>query len=187
MKTAVYLSFLLTFFIGLSAHALSTEVGVSYGYQKRTFNADNFYQSDSKSASLSFYFLERLALEMSYTDSFYESQEADTTSKRTIQQSSQISNASLIYMLTGKNSAIQPFIKGGVAHITKNQIIKYENASAISIPESRGWAPSYGAGLKFLLTEKFSVRLSYDVWQTPLADGTSSDDTSFKAGLSWYL
>lgn len=173
--------------ISFKANALVTEMGLSYGYQKKTFNATNYYQNDSKSASFTFYFFEKFALELSHTDSFYEGQESDTNSTRTVQQSSQISDGSLVYMMMSKQSAIQPFIKGGAAFIKKNQIIKYLNASAIAIPESTGWAPSYGAGLKIALTQKFSIKLSYEVWQTPLSDGTNSDDTSFKAGLSWYL
>jgi hypothetical protein len=125
---------LLTFF-SFSATA-ATELGVSYGYSKKTFNTSNFYQTDSKSASLSFYFWERIALELSYTDSFYESQESDTTSTRTVQQSSKISNASLVYTLMGNKSPVQPYIKAGAAFIKKNQLIKYQNASAIEIPES---------------------------------------------------
>ncbi len=172
---------------GLRANALVTELGLSYGYSKKTFNASNYYQTESKSASVSFYFLEKFALEFSYTDSFYEGEESDTNSARTVQQSSQFTDSSLVYMMTTKQSPIQPYIKGGVAYIKKNQIIRYQNASAIAIPESTGWAPSYGIGLKVLVTEKFSVKFSYDLWKTPLSDGTNSDDTSFKAGLSWYL
>ena len=164
-----------------------TELGLSYGYSKKTFNATNFYQSDSKSASLSFYFWERIALELSYTDSFYESQESDTTSTRTVQQSSKISNGSIVYTMLGNKSPVQPYVKAGAAYIKKNQLVKYVNASTIEIPESAGWAPSYGAGIKIILTERFSIKLSYDLYQTPLSDGSNSDDTSFKAGLSWYL
>ncbi len=173
--------------MSFKVHALVTEVGLSYGYSKKTFNTTNFYQTDSKSASLSFYFLEKLALELSYTDSFYESQESDTNSTRTVQQSSQFSDGSLVFMMLGKGNAVQPYIKGGAAYIRKNQTVRYLNASAIEIPESTGWAPSYGAGLKMQLTEKFGFKLSYDVYQTPLSDGTKSDDTAFKAGLTWYL
>lgn len=172
---------------GTKAQAMVTELGLSYGYSKKTFNTSNFYQTDSRSASLSFYFFEKWALEMSQTDSFYESQESDTNSTRTVQQSSKVSNGSLVYMMLNKTSIIQPYIKAGAAHITKKQVVKYLNASAIETPQSTGWAPSYGAGLKFVLSERFSIKLSYDVWQTPLSDNSSSDDTSFKAGLSWYL
>lgn len=163
------------------------ELGLSYSYQKKTFNAANYYQSDSKSASVSFYFAEKFALELSYSDGFYEGQESDINSTRTIQQSTRMMDGSLIYMLMEKKNMIQPYAKVGAAYISKKQEVRYLNASTISIPESNGVAPSYGAGLKFVLSEKFSVRVGYDVWQTPLSDGTKSDDSALKAGLTWFL
>ncbi len=98
-----------------------------------------------------------------------------------------MADTSLIYMIMDKKSMIQPYVKVGAAYIQKKQEIRYLNASVISIPESTGWAPSYGGGLKFVLSEKFSFRIGYDVWQTPLSDGTKSDDSAFKAGLTWFL
>ena len=187
MTLPKYAVFFLLLVVGLQSQALVTEVGLAYGYQKKTFNATNNYQTDSKSASLSFYLFEKFALEFSYTNSFYESQESDLNSTRTVQQSSQIIDSSLVYMMMDKKSVLQPYIKGGVAQIKKSQTVKYLNASAIEIPESTGWAPSYGGGLKIMLSERFSVKFAYEVWQTPLSDGTNSDDNSFKAGLSWYL
>jgi hypothetical protein len=182
-----FILFLFSLFLSLNSFALVTELGLSYGYSKKTFNATNYYQSDSKTGSVSFYFLDRLALESSYTASFYESQESDSTSTRTVQQSTTIIDTSLIFVLLDKKTFVQPYIKGGAAHIRKEQKVRYLNSSTIEIPESVGWAPSYGAGLKFILNERFSIKLSYDVWQTPLSDGTKSDDTSLKAGLTWYL
>lgn len=173
--------------IAPASWALVTELGLSYGFQKKTFNASNYYQSDSKSASVSVYFLEKLMLELSYTDGFYEGQESDSTSTRTIQQSTKMADTSLVFMLLDRKGMIQPYLKGGVAYISKKQEVRYLNASVMPIPESAGWAPSYGGGLKFALGERFSIRLGYDVWQTPLSDGTKSDDSAFKAGLMWAL
>lgn len=183
-------SFILFFFgllFSLNLFALVTELGLSYGYTKKTFNATNFYQTESKSASVSFYFLEKLAFESSYTDSFYESQESDSNSTRTVQQGTTIIDSSLIYVLLDKKNLVQPYVKGGVAYIKKSQRVRYLNSSTIEIPDSLGWAPSYGAGLKFILNERFSIKISYDVWATPLSDGSKSDDTALKAGLTWYL
>jgi len=163
------------------------ELGLAYSYQKKTFNESNYYQTDSKSASISFSFLEKLALELSYTDGFYESQESDANSTRTIQQSTQMADSSLIWMLLDRSMIIQPYVKGGIAYVKKKQEVRYLNSSTITIPDSTGWAPSYGAGLKFALSERFSIRVGYDVWQTPLSDGTKSDDSALKVGLSWYL
>ncbi len=181
LATICFLSFQPT------AYALLTELGLSYSYQKKTYNASNYSQSESKGASVSLYFIEKLALELSYTDAFYESQESDTSSTRTVQQSTTVFDTSLVYAFMDRKSILQPYVKGGVAFIKKNQRVRYLNSSVIEIPQSSGWAPSYGAGLKFVLTERFSIKLGYDAWRTSLSDGTKSEDSALKAGLSWYL
>ena len=182
LKTIIFLSLIST-----NVYAMMTELGVNYSYQKKSFSATNFYQSDSKSATASVYFIEQLALEFSYTESFYESQEADSNSTRTVQQKSQVSGADLIYVLTDKTSTIQPYLKGGAAYITKKKQIRYLNSDVINIPTKDGIAPSYGAGVKFKFSERFGIKIGYDVWNTPLDDGTKTDDTAFKAGLTWTL
>lgn len=184
MKTALFFTL---FFAHLGAQALTTEIGLSYGFTKKNFNSTNYYQSETKSASLSFYVFEKIALELSYTESFYENQENDTTSQRVIQQTSNIAGTDLIFILTNQRSDFQPYIKGGAAYIHKKALIKYANANAYEIPTKDGIAPSYGVGLKYKLNEKFSIRLGYDIWKTPMDDGTKTDDAAFKAGLNWFL
>lgn len=185
MRNLKLFLFCISIFTSTTSWALLTELGLSYGFQKKTFNSGNYYQSDSKSASVSVYFIEKLMLEISYSDGFYEGQESDSNSTRTIQQTTKMADASLVFMLMDRRSMIQPFIKGGAAYITKKQEVRYLNANAMAIPESSGWAPGYGAGLKFVLSDKFSLRFGYDAWQTPLSDGTKSEDSAFKAGLTW--
>jgi outer membrane protein W len=179
--------FTLLFLLSTQAFSLMTEIGATYSYSKKTFNAANYYQSDSKAVSLSLYFLEQFALELSYTDQFYESQEADSNSTRTVQQSTKVTGSDLIYVITDQRSAFQPYIKAGGAYIAKKKQVKYVNADVIDIPTRDGLAPSYGIGLKYKLTEKFSIKTGYDIWQTPIDDGSTTEDSSFKVGLSWYL
>jgi opacity protein-like surface antigen len=181
--------FLILSFILFSTQsfAMMTELGLSYSYQKKNFNSTNYYQTETKTASLSLYLFEKIALELSYTDSFYENQEKDANTSRVLQQTSNISGADLIFILTDQQSLFQPYLKGGVAYIHKKAIIKYENADAFHVPTKDGVAPSYGLGLKYKLTESLSIKIGYDVWQTPMDDGTKTDDTAFKSGLSWYL
>lgn len=181
------LLFNLCLLISTLSHALLIELGANYSYQKKTFNETNFYHTDSKSATMSVYFLEKFALETNYTDSFYESTENDGTSSRIVQQSTSIIGADLMYVFTDKKSTFQPYIKGGSGFIKKKKVVKYVNVDPITIPTTDGWAPSYGAGLKIQLTERFGLKFGYDIWKTPLDDGSSSDDSSFKAGLTIYL
>jgi outer membrane protein W len=179
--------FILLILLNFKSFALMTEIGANYSYSKKTFNATNYYQSDSKGLSVSLYFLEKFALEMSYADQFYESQESDSSSTRTVQQSTKIYGTDLIYVLTDQRSAFQPYLKGGAAYIAKKKQVKYVNADVIDIPTKDGIAPSYGVGLKYKITDKLSFKVGYDIWKTPLDDGSTTDDASFKFGLSWYL
>ena len=47
--------------------------------------------------------------------------------------------------------------------------------------------PSYGAGIKFSIIDGLSLRISYDVWRTPVGGGVVTDDSQLRAGLSWML
>lgn len=179
--------FLVIFGTSFLAQALTTEIGLSYGFQKKRYNSMNSYQTETKSASLSFYFFERMALELGYTDAFYEGEESDSTTSRIVQQSAKIADASLVWVILDKKSLIQPYLKAGAAYIEKDLKIKYPSAGTTNITPPSGWGPSYGAGLKILLSQRFSLRFSYDVWQTPMGDGSKSDDSALKAGLSWIL
>lgn len=185
-KIHSFLATLILFF-SFSASAMLTELGLTYGYNKKTFDANNYYQMDSKSASVSLYFTEWAAVELSYTDMFIEQQQKDSASTRVIQQSTKILGADLNILLANRQAMLQPYIKGGVARISKSQTTRTDNLQTEKVDSPEATAPSYGAGIKIKLTEAFSLKLGVEYWRTPLGDGTSSDDSSFKAGLSWMF
>lgn len=170
------------------ALAVATELGLSYGFKTTYFTEENFEKSDSASASLSMYFWERIALELSYTRQQIEREErfGSETDIRRIYQTTQYYGGDLILILADKKSLFQPYIKGGMAHFIKNQQMKTGSMSTQVQPEEKGTVPSYGAGLKIAITEAMSIKLSYDVWSTDLAD-MEKKDTYFKAGLTWML
>lgn len=186
MKNTLCLT-LIALLFSLPSQALLTEIGINYSYQKKSFSPTNYYQSDSKSATVSLYFLERFALELSYTEGFYESQESTSSSTNVIQQSTKATGADLIFVLTEQGAKFQPYVKAGTAYITKKKQIRYVNVDTIDIPTKDGFAPSYGAGIKFKLSERFSFKLGYDVLRTTMDDGSVADDSNFKAGISMYL
>ena len=188
LKTKLLILFFSVFFIFQShAQAMGMELGLNYGYQKKYFDANNYYQTETKSASVSFYLLSRIIFELSYTDSVYESQEKDSYGSRVVQQTSNITGGDLIFILTSQQDEFQPYLKAGAAYIHKKALIKYENTDAYTVPTKDGVAPSYGAGLKFKIHDSLSVRIGYDIYQTPQDNGTKSDDSNFKVGLSWEI
>jgi hypothetical protein len=181
------LFFLFSFVVADQAFAITTEVGTSYGRKKTTFDQNNFSDMESITGSLSFYFLEKLAFEMSYTEATGLRQEYVLGNKQLTYQKTTVVGGDLILILLDKTSPIQPYIKGGAARITRRQEIKYATLDPIIVEPEIAIVPSYGAGMKIAIASGFGIRLSYDVWKTPVGDGTTSDDTNIRAGVTFMF
>lgn len=189
IKAALTLVILLSVTLSNSASAMYSELGLSYNRKTTTFDENNSFDSESQTASLSLYFLERMALELSYTDALglrYEKASASDP-KRTTTQKSQIIGADLILTFANKKSLLQPYIKGGGAQISRFQEVKIEGQDTYTLQPETATVPSYGAGLKIQLTEAFGLKFSYDVWKTPIGGGLMTDDSAIRAGLTWIL
>lgn len=180
--------FLLLFFISApQANALTTEIGISYAQKKTTFNQDNYISTESISGSTSFYFFEKVALELSYTEATGLRQEVVMGNKQVTYQKTSVVGADLILILLDRGYFIQPYIKGGMAHISRKQEIKVANLDPIKVEPDPAVVPSYGAGVKIAITETFGVKFSYDIWKTPVGDGTTTDDSQIRAGVTITL
>lgn len=171
------------------AHAIFTEVGLTYGRKKTTFDANNNYESESTTASMSLYFAEKLALELSYTEAsgMQKQQASPADTARTIYQKTQIAGADLIIVFADKKALFQPFIKGGAARISRRQEIKEGTFDTQALEPDVAVAPSYGFGLKIALTESFGLKASYSVWQTPIGGGAKTNDDAISAGVTWMF
>lgn len=172
-----------------TASAMYTELGLSYGRKTTTFDEQNSFDSESITGSLSLYFLERLALELSFTDAtgirYEKASPADA--KRVTTQKSQVIGADLILVFADKKALFQPYIKAGGAQISRYQQVKIEGQNTFTIEPENATVPSYGAGLKIQVTEALGIKLSYDVWKTPIGGGAQTDDSSMRAGITWAL
>jgi opacity protein-like surface antigen len=180
-------AFLICLILSPQAFALTTEVGVSYAQKKTTFNQDNYITTEAITGSLSLYFYERIAAEFSYTEATGLREEMVMGNKQVTYQKTGILGADLILILLDRTSVIQPYIKGGVARITRKQEIKVANLDPIKIEPEPALVPSYGAGVKIAITPTFGIKLSYDVWKTPVGDGTTTDDSQIRAGVTFTL
>lgn len=174
------------------AHAMFVEVGVSYNYMKRTFSELDKVENQSTTGSVAFYAWEQIALEFSYTNGLYvkkerESSLTNSNSQRTTTQYSDIYESNLIYVFADKKATFQPYIKGGAAYIKKKQVVQIDNDIPFSIEPKPGLAPSYGIGMKFLLSESFAIKASYDAVRTPIDDDSMVDDITGRIGVSWIF
>lgn len=173
------------------AFAINTELGINYSYKKSAFDSDNNYEQQGATGSVSLYFWERIALELSYTNSLYVKKEKQPEMAgaflRTTTQYTDVYGADLIFILSADRKAVfQPYIKGGAAQVKVRQVVQDQGSSAWEINYS-GLSPSVGIGFKFFLTDAFAVRTSYDAIQTPVNNETKVNDVTGRVGISWMF
>lgn len=185
------LSSLFLTFIPIHADALYTEVGFSYSYMKRTIDSLNGHESQSTTGSVSLYFWEKLAFELSHTRGLFIKKEREESLTSPVQrqttQESEVSELNLIYLITERKVKFQPYIKGGVAQIKKKQSVFTDGVELYSLPIDPVMGPSYGIGAKYFFTEEIALRMSYDVVRTPIDNSATSEDVSVRVGFSWVL
>lgn len=190
------LFFILSFcLVSLKSQAMLTELGVSYAEKKTYFDINNYNNMASITGSISFYFMEKLAIELSYTDASILREESiyngTGLQQQTTLQKVLVYGSDLIVMLADRKAVVQPYVKGGISQVKKtlttksSEVLVYETSPINSI------SPSYGAGIKISLTEAFGIKLSYDAWRTESKDSNGNkstiEDTSIRAGLTWIL
>lgn len=181
--------------LSVKSFAFLTELSVSYAQKKTYFNSQNFNNTESTTGSVSFYFMEKLAIELSYTDASVLREETIFNGTGFQQQISLqkivVYGSDLIVMLADKKSLFQPYIKGGVAQIKKTLTTKNADIFVYETDPINSTSPSYGAGLKISLSEAFGIKLSYDAWRTETKDSVGNkstvEDSSIRAGITWIL
>lgn len=170
-----------------------TELGLSYNYKKVTFDENNNMESQGVTGSLAFFIWERVGFEVAYTNSLLIKKELQlptpgSTSHRTTTQNADIYEFNAQFLLSPHRKAtFQPFVKGGVAYISKRQQVQIDSDAPYEINIKPGVGPSAGIGMKIFFTETLSVRLSYDVVRTPIDSGSTADDVTGRAGISWIF
>ncbi|MBL7545167.1 MAG: outer membrane beta-barrel protein [Bdellovibrionaceae bacterium] len=186
---------LITLFLSLKSFAFLTELSVSYAAKKTYFNDLNYNTTESTTGSVSFYFMEKLAVELSYTDASVLREETvfagSGFQQQTTLQKITVMGSDLIVMLADRKSVLQPYIKGGAAQIQKSLSTRNSGVIVYEAPSINSLSPSYGAGLKISVTEAFGVKLSYDAWRTESRDANGNkstvEDNSIRAGITWIL
>jgi hypothetical protein len=166
------------------------EVGATANYRKSVINEDNYQESLSYTGSISYYFWEMSALELSYTDgtAVVVIQPSADESKFTITSSFYMAGADLVFTLAGRDSPFQPYIKLGGAYMEKKNVREVEGGATTEISSQAGIAPSAGLGFKIMLTKTFSIKVGVDAWTSPMKSGEDTTvDYAGRAGFSWFL
>jgi opacity protein-like surface antigen len=178
------------FFTGDLVWAGYMEIGVSGSYRKSFIDEKNYQESTSLTGSVSYYFWELSALELSYTQGGAKIvlQPEGEVPVTTITNFEAI-GLDLVVTFADRAAFIQPYGKLGAAYISKKIKRKAADYAAYDVASesTEGISPTAGAGLKFKLTDQFSVKFGGDVWWSPLGKEPMTTDYAFRVGVSWLF
>ena len=191
MKTKVLRSWVILLLLAgvpTSSWAGIVELGASANFRRSTIDDNNFQESTSYTGSLSYYFWEMSALELSYTEgeAFLSVKPLDDT-KIITTSTFKLIGVDLIITLGSQQSTLQPYVKIGGAHIEKKIVRQAEGLDASEIESPSGIVPSAGIGLKIALGRSFSIKIGLDAWTSPMGEKNKTLDYAGRAGISWMF
>jgi len=181
---------LISLFLILSpaASAGYVELSGSANYRESKINKDNYQKLISFTGSISYYFWELSAIELSYTEGEQIVRIQPVGGEYTL-VTTQFRMAGLDFVLTlaGKQSPFQPYIKFGGAYVDKKIFSKTEIGGQKSIPYDPGVVPSAGIGFRIKFTNTLALKVGVDGWTTPLDQDPVTVDYAGRAGISWMF
>jgi outer membrane protein W len=176
------------------AHAGFIEIGGSGSYRRSNIAADTVDESKSISGSLSYYFSEASALELSYTEG---------TNRRDIAKDSPTAHLThlyyssigldFVYTFGSRESGFRPYVKAGGNYFLKKRVVDQQKQNGIwgdatVIETEPALVPTAGLGFKLGLTEQLSLKAGVDAWSSqPLDQEPFLIDFAGRAGLSWLF
>lgn len=184
--------FAVQFLLLPSAFAGLMEISGSINYKASRFDDANYQQSNSYTGSISYYFWDMSALELSYTDGLSElSAQATSDLQRIYKTQFQMTGLDLVISFASRKQPVQPYIKLGAAYLEKNLYLEVPSeGSRIKTGDQHGTVPSAGIGIKIRLSDTFSIKIGGETWSSPQNEDTTEPvtwDYAGRAGLSWFL
>lgn len=181
----------MTVFSSTLSWAGIVELGVSGSYKKSNINDENYKVEDSLSGTISYYYGEMSAIELSYTKGTERNTYTVTGSTSTLSTYSTIMGLDLVFSFAGREASFQPFVKAGIAQLKKEVYFKSQNLPEEKLPGFEGTVPSAGIGFRLRITKSTSFKVGVDAWtvKNKNNDNTSSNelDHAARLGLSWMF
>lgn len=167
------------------------EVGASGTYRRSNIGANAFDESQSLTASLSYYLNDSSAVELSYTHGLSERSIAEGEPNGHVTNLTyQTLGLDFVYTLGDREAAFRPYLKAGGNYILKKRLVdQYSDAngnwfSAQPIEEDPTLVPSAGFGFRLALTKALVLKIGVDAWTNPLNEDEITIDYAGRAGLS---
>lgn len=174
----------------LSAWAGFVEVGASANYRSSGYNRDNYIESISYTASLSYYFWEMCAWELNYTTGHSKQVTKGNSAidpKETVEDNIELTSMDLVLSFAARQDPFRPYIKVGGGYLTKERFRRVNEDSSEAISIQRGFVPSGGFGFSVSVTRELSFKLGLDAWTSPMNVRPLIVDYAGRAGVSWMF
>jgi hypothetical protein len=185
------LIFFVMAFAGLQAHAGFFELGASANYRYSGYDTNNFIQSLSYTASVSYYFWEMCAFEVNYTTGYSKQVSGGTGTsmdpKETIEDNIELTSGDIVISFAGRQDPFRPYVKLGGGYLIKDRYRQINQDSEKLIAHQEGVVPSGGLGLAINLTQALNVKIGLDAWTSPLKVKPVIVDYAGRAGISWMF
>jgi outer membrane protein W len=166
------------------------ELGANANYRRSAFDSNNFQELISYTGSISYYFMEMSALELSYTNGYSEiSAKSSTPSdpQYVNQTNFQLLALDLVVSFAEREDFFQPYVKIGAGYLKKDDFEQVGNGDNQLIAHSEGMVPSGGLGFRLMMTKSFAIKFGVDAWTTPLHEDPVVVDFAGYAGVSWLF
>lgn len=167
------------------ANAGYIELGGSGNYRQTYVNEVNYSITQSLTGSISYYFWENSALEMSYTSG----RSSNITPAYTATAYFELYGLDFVLSFGAKEAFLRPYAKLGAAYQKKS--IVYQQALVNAITEtSEGASPSAGFGFKLALSQTLGLKVGVEAWSSPITSDSSvktTYDIAARAGISWIF
>jgi len=180
------------FLFCLNAQAGFVEIGASGSLRESNLDDDNGTETRSITGSISYYFLENSAIELSYTEGFQETQGTANVGG-TATAYNQIVNFEMIgldFILSGgdKNAVLKPYIKAGGAYQLKEIEFKLVGSEKF-MDDTDGMFITYGIGFKLRFSKNWSIKVGYDGYTGPVDNDKQQEqtDSTTRAGISFIF
>lgn len=167
------------------------ELGASANYRYSGYNASNYIQSLTYTASTSYYFWEMCAFELNYTTGYSKqvSGGLGTTidPKETIEDNIELTSLDLVLSFAGRQDPFRPYVKVGGGYLIKDRYRQINQDNEDLIAHQEGLVPSGGFGLALNITQTLSIKIGVDAWTSPLRVQPVIVDYAGRAGISWIF
>lgn len=180
----------LAFTVGAPAHAGFVELGASANYRSSGYDKNNYIESLTYTASLSYYFWEMCAWEMNYTTGYSKqvtkgTSELDPVEK--VEDNIDLAALDLVLSFAKRQDPFRPYIKVGAGYLVKERFRQVNEDDKDRIGKQEGIVPSGGVGLSINLTKDLSIKVGVEAWTSPLKVQPVVVDYAGRAGISWIF